>query len=66
MEQVTKIALVLIVAAGLTACGGDMPGSIGGSIWVTDTGIKGDLATDGASVSGFSFDLILDPSIMFN
>ncbi len=65
MEQVTKIILALVVTLGLTACGGDIPGTIGGSLWVTDTGLKGDLATDGVSVSGFSFDLLLDPSIMF-
>ena len=66
MEQITKIALLLVTAAGLSACGGEVSDSLGANFSVTDTGIAGDVANENVTIPGIRLDIILGSNIVLN
>lgn len=66
MKQIIKTTAFLGMISLLSACGGEpFSGMMGGSIWVSDTGIKGEWVNGDTTVGGFSIDLMLDPDISF-
>ncbi len=59
MDGLTKMVFTLVLASGLTACGGDLANSLGANFSVTDTGVAGDISKDGVSVSDINLDIFL-------